>query len=210
MKRSLKPTDLRDMTVGQLQVIVNDLHSQIESEWTHTPMQYSKCRHRVSELYFQLQKWARKKMGKNIHAYWPLPCSVDVKVLVYMLVSSKNCTKSQLPQSIYWYHTVHWSLYSGMNNLSSYIKLLQKSPQVQASFYLQNRFSLQNLFCWCLNIFLAEGKIAGTCDMKQPQITAGFSDCQCSSFFRWPRGNFRKPLWHTVFVDSWPSIDEGQ
>ncbi|XP_071668850.1 schwannomin-interacting protein 1 isoform X2 [Patagioenas fasciata] len=31
MKRSLKPTDLRDMTIGQLQVIVNDLHSQIES-----------------------------------------------------------------------------------------------------------------------------------------------------------------------------------
>ncbi|XP_037122788.1 schwannomin-interacting protein 1 isoform X1 [Syngnathus acus] len=31
MKRSLKPTDLRDMTLGQLQVIVNDLHSQIES-----------------------------------------------------------------------------------------------------------------------------------------------------------------------------------
>ncbi|XP_041920437.1 schwannomin-interacting protein 1 isoform X2 [Alosa sapidissima] len=31
MKRSLKPSDLRDMTVGQLQVIVNDLHSQIES-----------------------------------------------------------------------------------------------------------------------------------------------------------------------------------
>lgn len=31
MKRSLKPADLRGMTVGQLQVIVNDLHSQIES-----------------------------------------------------------------------------------------------------------------------------------------------------------------------------------
>ncbi|KAI1236030.1 Schwannomin-interacting protein 1, partial [Lamprotornis superbus] len=31
MKRSLKPTDLRDMSIGQLQVIVNDLHSQIES-----------------------------------------------------------------------------------------------------------------------------------------------------------------------------------
>ncbi|KAM6258071.1 schwannomin-interacting protein 1 isoform 2-T2 [Porphyrio hochstetteri] len=31
MKRNLKPTDLRDMTIGQLQVIVNDLHSQIES-----------------------------------------------------------------------------------------------------------------------------------------------------------------------------------
>ncbi|MGH0161298.1 UNVERIFIED_CONTAM: hypothetical protein FKN15_049078 [Acipenser sinensis] len=31
MKRSLKPIDLRDMTIGQLQVIVNDLHSQIES-----------------------------------------------------------------------------------------------------------------------------------------------------------------------------------
>jgi hypothetical protein len=33
MKRSLKPADLRDMTIGQLQVIVNDLHSQIESKW---------------------------------------------------------------------------------------------------------------------------------------------------------------------------------
>lgn len=32
MKRSLKPADLRDMTIGQLQVIVNDLHSQIESK----------------------------------------------------------------------------------------------------------------------------------------------------------------------------------
>ncbi|KAM7043584.1 schwannomin-interacting protein 1 isoform 1-T1 [Acridotheres tristis] len=31
MKRSLKPSDLRDMSLGQLQVIVNDLHSQIES-----------------------------------------------------------------------------------------------------------------------------------------------------------------------------------
>ncbi|XP_048810377.1 schwannomin-interacting protein 1 isoform X3 [Lagopus muta] len=31
MKRNLKPADLRDMTIGQLQVIVNDLHSQIES-----------------------------------------------------------------------------------------------------------------------------------------------------------------------------------
>ncbi|XP_023555462.1 schwannomin-interacting protein 1 isoform X1 [Octodon degus] len=31
MKRSLKPADLRDMSIGQLQVIVNDLHSQIES-----------------------------------------------------------------------------------------------------------------------------------------------------------------------------------
>ncbi|XP_078266982.1 schwannomin-interacting protein 1 isoform X2 [Rhinoraja longicauda] len=31
MKRNLKPSDLRDMTIGQLQVIVNDLHSQIES-----------------------------------------------------------------------------------------------------------------------------------------------------------------------------------
>ncbi|XP_036409873.1 schwannomin-interacting protein 1-like isoform X2 [Megalops cyprinoides] len=31
MKRSLRRIDLRDMTLGQLQVIVNDLHSQIES-----------------------------------------------------------------------------------------------------------------------------------------------------------------------------------
>lgn len=37
MKRSLKPTDLRDMTIGQLQVIVNDLHSQIESKWAAWP-----------------------------------------------------------------------------------------------------------------------------------------------------------------------------
>lgn len=34
MKRNLKPADLRDMTIGQLQVIVNDLHSQIESKWS--------------------------------------------------------------------------------------------------------------------------------------------------------------------------------
>ena len=39
MKRSLKPTDLRDMTLGQLQVIVNDLHSQIESELTAQTLQ---------------------------------------------------------------------------------------------------------------------------------------------------------------------------
>ena len=49
MKRSLKPTDLRDMTLGQLQVIVNDLHSQIESEFratthTHTHTQILACR----------------------------------------------------------------------------------------------------------------------------------------------------------------------
>ncbi|KAJ8271124.1 hypothetical protein GJAV_G00123010 [Gymnothorax javanicus] len=31
MKRRLRPIDLRDMSLGQLQVIVNDLHSQIES-----------------------------------------------------------------------------------------------------------------------------------------------------------------------------------
>ncbi|KTG02004.1 hypothetical protein cypCar_00032795 [Cyprinus carpio] len=42
MKRSLKPTDLRDMTLGQLQVIVNDLHSQIEGT-THTPVSILVC-----------------------------------------------------------------------------------------------------------------------------------------------------------------------
>ncbi|KAJ8378687.1 hypothetical protein AAFF_G00237360 [Aldrovandia affinis] len=31
MKRSLRPMDLRDMSLGQLQVIVNDLHCQIET-----------------------------------------------------------------------------------------------------------------------------------------------------------------------------------
>ncbi|XP_060777274.1 schwannomin-interacting protein 1 [Neoarius graeffei] len=30
MKRSLRPVDLRDMSLGQLQVITNDLHSQIQ------------------------------------------------------------------------------------------------------------------------------------------------------------------------------------
>lgn len=48
MKRSLKPTDLRDMTLGQLQVIVNDLHSQIESELTtNTPT--VQCIHTYTE-----------------------------------------------------------------------------------------------------------------------------------------------------------------
>ncbi|XP_042561672.1 schwannomin-interacting protein 1-like, partial [Clupea harengus] len=31
MKRNLRPGDLRDMSLGQLQVITNDLHSQIQS-----------------------------------------------------------------------------------------------------------------------------------------------------------------------------------
>ncbi|XP_069721244.1 schwannomin-interacting protein 1 isoform X2 [Phaenicophaeus curvirostris] len=49
MKRSLKPTDLRDMTIGQLQVIVNDLHSQIES--ASSPA--AACRHfLVSEFQY--------------------------------------------------------------------------------------------------------------------------------------------------------------
>lgn len=78
MKRSLKPTDLRDMTLGQLQVIVNDLHSQIESEFkTHTshwPLL------RIAEM-------SKRAYGeKHAYAYWPLPFTVDVKVLLYMLV----------------------------------------------------------------------------------------------------------------------------
>lgn len=32
MKRSLRQVDLRDMSLGQLQVITNDLHSQIQGE----------------------------------------------------------------------------------------------------------------------------------------------------------------------------------
>lgn len=34
MKRSLRRGDMRDMSLGQLQVITNDLHSQIQSEYT--------------------------------------------------------------------------------------------------------------------------------------------------------------------------------
>lgn len=32
MKRNLRRGDMRDMSLGQLQVITNDLHSQIQSE----------------------------------------------------------------------------------------------------------------------------------------------------------------------------------
>ncbi len=32
MKRNLRPGDLRDMSLGQLQVITNDLHSQIQGK----------------------------------------------------------------------------------------------------------------------------------------------------------------------------------
>lgn len=87
MKRSLKPTDLRDMTLGQLQVIVNDLHSQIESEFqTQTqekPLNYLSW---IAEM-------SKRAIGeKHAHAYWPLPFPVDVKVLFYMLVRSKYFT----------------------------------------------------------------------------------------------------------------------
>jgi hypothetical protein len=38
MKRSLRRGDMRDMSLGQLQVITNDLYSQIQSEYTHVRM----------------------------------------------------------------------------------------------------------------------------------------------------------------------------
>lgn len=71
MKRSLKPTDLRDMTLGQLQVIVNDLHSQIESKWPQTPP--------PTHIYTIR---AMSKMGKHMHMHTdPSLFWVDVKLL---------------------------------------------------------------------------------------------------------------------------------
>jgi len=52
MKRNLRRGDMRDMSLGQLQVISNDLHSQIQSEWrfdkykhTHTHTQVGHTHH---------------------------------------------------------------------------------------------------------------------------------------------------------------------
>lgn len=69
--------------------------------------------------------------------------------------------------------TDHWSWCSGMNNLSSYLKRLQKSPWVQNHelvlffFYLQQTFPLKISFCQC---FILSGKaertIPETCDAK--------------------------------------------
>lgn len=87
MKRSLKPTDLRDMTLGQLQVIVNDLHSQIESEFQAQTQKKS-----LNYLSWIAEMSKRAIGEKHAHAYWPLPFPVDVKVLFYMLVRSKYFT----------------------------------------------------------------------------------------------------------------------
>lgn len=70
MKRSLKPTDLRDMTLGQLQVIVNDLHSQIESKLTARTLQtdtdtYSEW---LASAFIGRDEQDRK-WGKNIHMH---------------------------------------------------------------------------------------------------------------------------------------------
>lgn len=78
-------------------------------KWVDRTNTTNRHRHiqRVAGLCFRWQKWARQKMGKKrSHAYWPLTFTVDVKVLLYMLVSSKNCTSQQLPLSIYCYCTL--------------------------------------------------------------------------------------------------------
>lgn len=59
MKRSLKPTDLRDMTLGQLQVIVNDLHSQIESKSNA---------YKLADLCFHRNE-QESKQGKYMHIH---------------------------------------------------------------------------------------------------------------------------------------------
>lgn len=97
MKRSLKPTDLRDMTLGQLQVIVNDLHSQIESELTtHT---------HTHKMLWPLLSFAEMSKSANgephVHTFWPLnPFSVDVKVLLYTLVTSELYQSAASPQCL--------------------------------------------------------------------------------------------------------------
>lgn len=113
MKRSLKPTDLRDMTLGQLQVIVNDLHSQIESECV------AHMRKPLTSIFFEYQKWARRQMGKNTLTHTdPYPLQWMWKYFyasqfkgLYLLIASPE--HLPLPQ-----YKVHWSWYSGMNNFS--------------------------------------------------------------------------------------------
>lgn len=161
MKRSLKPTDLRDMTLGQLQVIVNDLHSQIESELT-THKHTLAC------------KWARQQMGKNMHMH-PDP-SVDVKVLLYMLVSSKKCRVCASPRRLLLLLcTDQWPWCCVMNNSSSYIKQLKKipfSPNWWATFYLLDRVSPQNCFCWSY-VFsgIVEGTVVEAYDVRTTTAT---------------------------------------
>lgn len=134
MKRSLKPTDLRDMTLGQLQVIVNDLHSQIESELTkHTHTHTERERERESPIStFNCRNEQESKWGKNMHIHTdPYPLQWMWKYgYIYYFKELYQLTAS--PEHLLLPHcTDHWSWYSGMNNLSSYIKQLQKSPWVQ-------------------------------------------------------------------------------
>lgn len=43
MKRNLRRGDMRDMSLGQLQVITNDMHAQIQSEWCPKPTSCLAC-----------------------------------------------------------------------------------------------------------------------------------------------------------------------
>lgn len=125
MKRSLKPTDLRDMTLGQLQVIVNDLHSQIESEHkTHT----------VTDLFLELAEMSNRAYGEKTRSciLTPTLCSgcestfIHVRHFKGLRLFTASPERLLLPQC-----TDHCSCHLGMNNISFYWKRLQESPWVQ-------------------------------------------------------------------------------
>lgn len=128
MKRSLKPTDLRDMTLGQLQVIVNDLHSQIESEFTHTHTQ------RQWPLLWVTVKGKGTNREKTKHKLTPTISSgcestftnvSQFKELYQFTVFPWTITVSTA--HITDPGTLWWIMCS-----SSDIKLLQNSPRLQA------------------------------------------------------------------------------
>lgn len=129
MKRSLKPTDLRDMTLGQLQVIVNDLHSQIESELTTHTRTHTQS---LTSILSFAEMSKRANGEKHADAYWPLLLSGCESTFIYVSQFKELYQFRASPEHLLSLHcTDHWSCYPGMNNLSSNIRQLQKSPWVQ-------------------------------------------------------------------------------
>lgn len=160
MKRSLKPTDLRDMTLGQLQVIVNDLHSQIESELTthtHTLMQ---CRTYIlyTHTHIHTKLLTSPFNGRNEQDNkWGITCTCILTLTIFSECESTFIYVSHFkelyqfpvsPEHLLLPHCAHhWSWCSMMNNLSFYKKTAAKfpmSPTRWASFYFQNRLSPSN------------------------------------------------------------------
>lgn len=93
-----------------------------------------------------------------------------------MLVSSKNWAVKASPDHLLLpLCTDHWSWYSMMNNLSSYIKELRKTPWVQndeqGSTY-KTDFPFRKVFCcWFIFSGKAERTIAATCDVTTTTAT---------------------------------------